>query len=212
MSSNDHMPRDPARYMGAPFGMSGGSSAYAYDDRYDEHPWIRPAFRIVLVLTPVLVWSLTRTLTPDVVLRALADENRNAALLGTAALGLALTIMVTMIMDVSRMDHVNGNRALGITSIAILSWMFAVPVLGLSDDTFNPYIRAKAPTSEQMSMLSRMVHIAPEVRSIIDERIVGGRLDRGAAHDILDGEPLREAMRRVDERQAEYHRAVVLGR
>ncbi len=209
MSSSDHMRYDIGRYMDAPFDMGGPSSVSTLHDEDGRHRW---PFRTALAMTPIVVWCLTTILTPDVVLRILADEDGTIATIGIVALGFVLCMMTTMIMDLGRIDHVRTNRVLGIASTTIITWMFALLFLGLDDESRNPYVRAKAPTPEQMSMLAQKAYVAPEVRGIIAERIVDGRLDRGAAYDILNGEPMHEAMRRVDERQAEYDRAVVLGR
>lgn len=162
-------------------------------------------FGIVTVGTVLILWN-GRALTPDFVDRANADGPSLLVMLGAFALCFGLLGLAAMAM----------TRQWILTSIAAtlggwfaMMWMMASLLPADYDGEYNPYTRRMDPLPSQYEDLAAAKAL-PAVAAQIRKAAADGRIDRGEAHDILNGETYYAASAEAAEREREKVRRKVL--
>jgi len=163
-------------------------------------------FVAILVIGSVLILWNGRALTPDFVDRAEADGPSLMLTLGafTAILGFGF---ISGIACLCRMMLT--SFLFVIAAWFTMVWTMASLMPFDFDGRFNPYVRRMDPLPSQYEDLAAAKSL-PAVAAQIRTATADGRVDRGEAHDILNGETYYAASAEAYRRKQETLRRKVL--
>lgn len=154
-------------------------------------------FGMIAVLLSTVALSIAimldpRAFTPDFVDRASAGDGVRPTLTILLAPLVIPTVPIALCMLFMKMRWLATSGSMAMIGILSFVWTMACVMPSDSKGEWNPYVRRMEATAPQYEELAKAKSLPP-VAAQIRQAAADGLIDRGEAHDILNGRTYFEA-------------------